>query len=164
MEAPNIRTGSGRELRKQHDVVSRHVWSLETIKGDRFEAFLSASIEIKLDQESKFVCQQHTHVQRDVQSIDELLEFIHSRAQASELSTSRNTERRVPVIKKEKKSRTSYQVMTKWKYVGCNEATHLLYTCGSFQSLTSEERLAKARKHRPCLTACVKGTLLVNAN
>ena len=89
MEAPSIRTGSGRELHVQHlhDVVSRHVWSLRTIKGDTFEAFLSTSIEMKLDQESKFVWQQHTHEQKDVPSIDDLLEFIDWRAQASEIST-----------------------------------------------------------------------------
>ena len=61
VETPNIRTGSGKELRRFHEVVSRHVRSLRTIKGDTFDAFLSMSIELKLDQESKFAWQQHTH-------------------------------------------------------------------------------------------------------
>ena len=34
VEAPNIRMGSGKELRQLHDVVSRHVHSLRTIKGN----------------------------------------------------------------------------------------------------------------------------------
>ena len=82
--------------------------SLRTIKADTLEAFLSVSIEMKLDQESKFAWQQHTHEKKDVPSIDELLEFIDLRAQASELSTPRSIERRPPYIKKENNTRTSY--------------------------------------------------------
>ena len=76
VEAPNIRTGSGRELRQLHDIVGCHVRSLRTIKGDTFEVFLYASIKMKLDQESKFAWQQHMHKQKDVPPIDELLKFI----------------------------------------------------------------------------------------
>ena len=150
VEAPNIKTGSGKELRLLHDVVSRHVRSLRTIKGDTLEAFLSVSIEMKLDQECKFAWQQHTHEKKDVPPIDELLEFIDWRAQVSELSTPRNIDRRPPYIKKENKTRTSYQVTEERKCMGCNEATHFLDTCGVFQSLTPGERLAKAKKHSLC--------------
>ena len=82
VETPNIRTGSRKEFRQLHDVVSRHVRWLRTIKGDTFDVFLSVYVEIKLDQESKFAWQQHTHEKKDVPSIEELLEFIDSRAQA----------------------------------------------------------------------------------
>ena len=110
VETPNVKTGSGRELRQLRDVVSCHACSLRTIKGDMFEAFLSVYIEMKLDQESKFAWQQHTHEKKDVASIDELLEFINWRAQASKLSTPRIIECRPQPIKKESKMRTSYQV------------------------------------------------------
>ena len=100
VETPHVRTGSGKELRQLHDVVSRHVRSLRTIKGDTFDAFLSASVEMKLDLESKFAWEQHTSEKKDVPSIDELLNFIDLRAQASELSTPHNAERRPPPIKR----------------------------------------------------------------
>ena len=73
---------------------------------------------MKLDQESKFMWQKHTHEQKEVPSIDKLLEFIDWRAQASELSTLRNTECRAPVIKRENKTRTSYQVTTEMEMCG----------------------------------------------
>ena len=76
VEAPIIRTGSGRELQQLHNVVSCHVRSRRTFQGDIFEAFLLASIEMKLDQESKLAWQQHMHEQKDVPPTEELLEFI----------------------------------------------------------------------------------------
>ena len=89
-----IKTGSGKELRHFHDVLSRHVGSLRNIKGDTFGAYLSVSMEMKLDQESKFAWQKYTYDKRDVPSIDELLELVDWRAQASEFSISRDVDRR----------------------------------------------------------------------
>ena len=66
IETPNVNSGSSRVLRQLHDVVSRPVRSLRTIKGDTFEAFLSVSIEMKLDQMFKFAWQQHTHEKKEV--------------------------------------------------------------------------------------------------
>ena len=83
-------------------------------------------------------------------TIKELLEFIDWRAQASELSTSRNIERGPQPIKKENKMRTSYQVAAQRKCFGGNEETHPLHTCDVFQSLTPGEQLVKAKKHSLC--------------
>ena len=49
VEAPLIKSGNAKELRLLHDVVNQHVRSLRTIKGDTFKAFVSSSIEMKLD-------------------------------------------------------------------------------------------------------------------
>ena len=76
MEIRTVKTGKGRELRQLHEVVSQHLRSLRTFKGDTFESFMFFVIEMKLDQASKFVWQQHTHERRNVLSIDELLEFV----------------------------------------------------------------------------------------
>ena len=58
--------------------------SLRTIKGDTFEAFVSSSIEMKVDPATKFTWQQTVRDRKDVPLIDELLKFIDCRAQASE--------------------------------------------------------------------------------
>ena len=39
VEAPTIKTGTGRELRQLHDLVSQHLRLLRTVKGDTFESF-----------------------------------------------------------------------------------------------------------------------------
>ena len=62
VEIITIKVGTGRELRQLHDLVSQHVRSLRTVKGDTFESFMSSLIEMKLDQTFKFAWQQHTVV------------------------------------------------------------------------------------------------------
>ena len=162
MEAPMIKTGSGKELRDFHDVISRHVRSLRTIKGDTFEAYLSASMEMKLDKESKFAWHQCTHGKRDVPSMDELLQFVDWPAQASEFSTSRDIDRRPPPSERKIKTKAFYQITGERKRVGCNEYSHPLYACSSFQALTPEERLAKARAPSLCLNYFRQGHVASN--
>ena len=157
VDTPNIRTGSGKELRQFHDVFSRHVRSLRMIKGDTFDTFVSAFAEMKLDQESKFAWQTQTQEKKDVPSIDELLNFIDRRAEASELSTPQISERKPPPLKRETKMRASYQVTIERKCVGCNEETHFLHTCSTFRSLTPVERLAIAKKYSLCLNCLRQG-------
>ena len=112
MEIPTVKSGTGKELQQRHDLVTQHLRSLRTLKGDNFETFMSLLIEMKLDRASKFAWQQHTHERRDVPSIDELLQFVDWRAQASELSTSSDVERKRPTAEKKTKALTSYQVTT----------------------------------------------------
>ena len=90
---------------------------MRTAKGDTFDTFMSSLIEMKLDQAIKFAWQQHTHERRDVHvpSIDELLEFVDWRAQASDLSVTREAEQKVSNVEKKPKLRTSYQVNTERK-------------------------------------------------
>ena len=80
VEAPTIKTVSGKEVRRFHKVISHHIYSLRTLKEDTFKAYLSMSMEMKLNQVSKLVWQQYTHDKRDVPLIDERLEFIDCRA------------------------------------------------------------------------------------
>ena len=157
VEIPTIKVGTGRELRQLHDLVSQHVRSLRTVMGDTFEPFMSSLIEMKLDQASKFAWQQHTHERRDVPSIAELLEFVDWRAQASELSTSRDAERKHPITEKKIKTRNSYQITTERQCAVCNEAFHPLYACASFRTLPHEERLAIVRKQNLCMNCLRHG-------
>ena len=157
VEIPTVKAGTGRELRQLHDVVSQHVRSLRTVKGDTFETFMSSLIEMKLDQASKFAWQQHTHERRDVPSIDELLEFVDWRAQASELSTSRDAERKYPNTEKKTKARNSYQVTTERRCAACNKVSHPLYVCASFQAFPHEARLAIVKRQNLCMNCLRHG-------
>ena len=104
VKIPTVKTGNGRELRQLHDIVSQHLRSLRTIKGDTFKSFMSPLIQMKLNQASKFTWQQHTHERRAVPSIDELLEFVYWLAQASKLSIPPEAEHKF--VTSEKKTRT----------------------------------------------------------
>ena len=49
VEACVVKSGNAKELRLLHDVVNQNVRSLRTIKRDTIEAFVSSSVEVKLD-------------------------------------------------------------------------------------------------------------------
>ena len=69
---------------------------------------------MKLDQETKFAWQQHTHERREVPSIHELLQLFDWRAQASEIYVSipLDAERKHSIIENKTKPQASYQVGT----------------------------------------------------
>ena len=98
---------------------------------------------MKLNQETKFAWQQLTHERRDVPPIHELLHLVDWRAQASELYVSipRDTERKHAIMEKKTKPQASYQVATEQNCTTCNEASHPLYACRTFQALQQEKRL-----------------------
>ena len=112
---------------------------------------------MKLDRASKIAWQQSMRERRDIPSIDELLEFIDGRAQASESSIPYSSDHKPPVMEKKSKSRSSYQASTERKCVGCYEATHPLYSCGAFAAMSHENRLARVRKHSLCLNCLRQG-------
>ncbi len=89
--------------------------------------------------------------------IDELLEFVDWRAQASELSIPRDAERKYFTMEKKTKTRTAYQITTERKCAACNEANHPLYTCTSFQEFPHEERLAMVRRQSLCMNCLCHG-------
>ena len=144
---------SGRALRPLHDLVTQqlHLRSLRTVKEDTFESFLSSLIEMKLDQASKFAWQQRMHERRDVPSIDELLQFVDWRAQASKLSTSQDAERKLPTMEKKTKTLTSYRVTMERRCAACNNDSHPMYACTSFQTLPHEERVAIVKRQSLCM-------------
>ena len=157
VEAPTVKSGNAKELRLLHDTVNQHVHSLRTIKGDTFEAFVSSSSEMKLDLATKFTWQQTVRDRRGVLSIDELLEFIDCRAQASESVIQLSSDPKHPAMEKKSKARTSYQVTTERKCVGCYEAAHPLYATGPFMALSRGKRLAKVRMHKLCMNCLREG-------
>ena len=91
IKAPTIKQGIAKELWLLHDTLNQHVHSLRTIKGDTFEAFVSSLIEMKLYWATKIASWQTVQEWGDMPSIDELLEFINSRAQASESAIHHNS-------------------------------------------------------------------------
>ena len=132
METPSIKSGNVKELRLLHDTVNQHVRSLRAIKGDTVEAFVSSSVEMKLDRASKFAWQQS------------LIEFIDDRAQAWSHPANQaavSIQRR----KRETKTRTSYQITTERNCVGPNyyaSIAHLKFICG----IIERESVGKGKK------------------
>ena len=87
LEAPacTLKNGSGRELRYLHDIVNQNIRVISAMKCDTFESFVTAIIELKLDQTTMFEWQRHTQEfeGNSIQPYSELLSFLDLRARAS---------------------------------------------------------------------------------
>ena len=72
-------------------MLSRHLHALTT--RDPYGPFVTALIELKLDQATNFEWQRHSRDKPDVPHFDKLLKFLDLRAQAAESSTSEGIKR-----------------------------------------------------------------------
>ena len=88
IEAPSLKDGSGKELRRLHDTIQQHLRALKALGHEPSAAFITSMLELKLDVTTMFEWQKHSQSSTDVPPYQELLEFIDLRAQASEASNS----------------------------------------------------------------------------
>ena len=86
LETPNLKDGTGKELRRLHDTALQHLRALKSLGHDPPGPFITSLLELKLDAGTMFEWQRHSQTQADVPHYDDLLKFINLRAQASESS------------------------------------------------------------------------------
>ena len=85
-DAPPLKDGSSKELRRLHDTIKQHLHALESSQHNLPGTFITSIIELKLDVDTMFKWQKHTQTMTDVPPYKDLLDFIDLRAQASETS------------------------------------------------------------------------------
>ena len=84
VDAPPLKDGSGKELRRLHDTLQQHFRALKS-EPDSF--FIISIIELKLDQDT--MCEWSKHSQdktKEVPHYQDILDFLDLRAQVSESS------------------------------------------------------------------------------
>ena len=79
-----MKDNSGRELRQFHDTVQQHLRALKDMDGDTTGSFITAMLELELDEETMFTWQKAS---LDAKNPFDLLSFLNLRAQASETCT-----------------------------------------------------------------------------
>ena len=84
LEATPLRDGTGKELRRLHDVIQQHLQALKAIEYEPSCSFFTSVLELKLDTNTMFEWQKYSQDSGDVPHYQRLLEFINLRAQASE--------------------------------------------------------------------------------
>ena len=74
VEAPSLKDGSGKELRRLHDTLQQHLRALKAMGSEPDESV----IEVKLDVDTMFEWQRHSQDKTEVSSYSEILEFLTS--------------------------------------------------------------------------------------
>ena len=166
LDAPQVRDGSGRELRRLHDIVQQHVRALKSMDQEPSPSFITSIIELKLDSTTMFEWQRHTQSENEVPHFCKILEFLDHRAQASEMSTSTKGYTKSDPHRKPSsspKSVTSFAANHDSSFSPCplcKTERHPLYSCTKFQSLPHDKKIATVKVNNICMNCLRKGHFL----
>lgn len=146
LDAPPLKDGNGKELRRLHDTVAQHLRALRAMDYEPSGAFITSAIELKFDETTMFEWQRHTHTSIEVPHFADLLEFLNMRAQATEsLKNSRPNPRHI----------SSFISSVNDTCPACKAPAHSLYTCSKFKSLPYDQMSSIVKSHNLCLN-CLK--------
>ena len=166
LDAPQVRDGSGRELRRLHDVIQQHVRALKSMEQEPSPSFITSLIELKLDSTTMFEWQRHTQSQNEVPHYCEMLEFLDHRAQASEMSaptkghSKPDPPKRPSTHPKLVSSFAANHEPSSNLCPLCKTERHHLYSCSKFRSLPHETKLATVKVNNLCMNCLSKGHFL----
>ena len=86
LEAPALKDGNGKELRRLHDTANQHLRALKAMECEPSGSFVTSMLELKLDVTTMFEWRKHSQEHSKVPHFTKLLEFLDLRAQVSESS------------------------------------------------------------------------------
>lgn len=161
-EVPRLKEGSGKELRKFHDVMQQHIRALKSMGCEPSGPFLTSLLELKLDVDTSFEWQKHTQDSRDTPKYQKLLDFVNLRAQASEISAPDQGKR----FKSDSKPPKKFPPRPVDAYsadvnaspcVACKMGKHPLYSCTKFRGLLHEQKLSILHENRLCINCLGSG-------
>ena len=163
LNAPTIKDGSGRELRRLHDLVQQHLRALKTLGYDPSGPFITSVLELKLDANTMFEWQRHSQDVAGVPHYQKLLKFLDLRAQASEASPIEH-KKPPPCPDVRPKSghhhHASFHVNANPAYPAClvcKAEDHILSSCPQFKALTHDQMTAVLKSHGLCLNCLRPG-------
>ena len=165
-EAPSLKDGSGKELRRLHDTVQQHLRALKAMDQDPSGAFITSMMELKLDQTTMFEWQKTSQATKSVPHYQAILEFLNLRAQAAETCSTqerkhvRNDSRKPPRLIPSHIGHVSEVNAT--VCVVCKTEKHPLYTCPKFKNLPHDKMLLTIRSNNLCLNCFRTGHMARN--
>ena len=77
LEAPSLKKGTGKELRRLHNTVQQHLCALKAMDYEPSGPFITSMLELKLDPNTMFEWQKHSQSSTAVPHYQDLLEFVN---------------------------------------------------------------------------------------
>ena len=159
LDAPPLKDGSGKELRRLRDVILQHLRALKAMDYEPSSPFITSVLELKLDVNTMFEWQKYSQDSTDVPHYRKLLEFINLRAQASETPMpsqrgTKNSSSARPVT-----SFTAHAGETGTNCILCKNEKHPLYICVRFKTFAHDKMVSTLKDNKICMNC-----LLSNAS
>ena len=161
LEAPSVKEGNGKDLRRLHDVASQHLQALAATKQDITESFITSILELKVYKATMFEWQRHSQDSNDVSQYSAQLEFLDLRAQAYQTAV-HELDHKHPTPTAEKKCNLqvpSYTANVDDRCVVCKLGRHSLYPCKKFKNLPNEQMVTFLKQNGYCLNCLKPGHL-----
>ena len=158
LDTPSLKDGSGRELRRLHDVVLQQLRALKGIDYDPSEPFITSLLELKLESVTMFEWQKHTQSLNEILHYHKLLDFNELRAQASGASAGPGNK-----FGDGSKKLSSNQKVVSFAgtadtiptCIVCKSGKHPVYMCAKFKAFSHEKMLFNLKTNGPCIN-CLK--------
>ena len=130
----------------------------QALKYDLLELFVWSVIELKFDQSSTFVWQNHNKDQREVPWYTNLLDVTDLHAQALE-NIARDEDWKY--YRGKKIAVNSYVLNIQDSCVACN-GKHQVHKCGNFRTMSHDREMAIVKKNAICINCLRPGHFLLN--
>ena len=158
VDAPPLKEGNGRELRRLHDTIQQHARALKTLGCEVPETFLTSMIELKLDVDTLFEWQKHSQTATGVPHFHDLLQFIDLRAQASEASYA-TSKKQMQQPRRQPNRVGSFAANSEFSNdcVICKTTKHPLYACNEFKAMSHDGRMRVLKVNRLCVNCLGTG-------
>ena len=161
IEIAPLKEGSGKELRRLHDVAQQHLRALKAMKHEPSGPFITSLLELKLDSGTMFEWQKFSQRFTDVPHYGDLLEFINLRAQASETVASepkaRFTPKKTNLPSRSVTSFTASASGSGANCILCKTEKHPLYACSRFKSLSHDRMMSTIKANGLCMNCLRPG-------
>ena len=165
IDAPSLKDGTGKELRRLHDVAQQHLRALKSLGHEPPGSFITSLLELKLDTTTTFEWQRHSQASPSIPHYDDLLKFLNLRAQASESVTSESSRKsgrqevHPPKRHSSGKQAASFtaNVDVSINCVMCKSEKHPLYACAKFKALNHDDMLSTVRSNGLCINCLRPG-------
>ncbi len=171
LESPQIRDGSGRELQRLHDTIQQHTRALRSLGKEPSPEFITSIIELKLDPSTMFEWQRQSQSSTDVPHYKDILEFLDSLAQASEVSLPLKRQSKPVSTADRNQSRSINSLATNATEPASSNTCilckpdkhplysdkHPLYSCPRFRTMNHDQRISSIKGNGNCINCLSKG-------
>ena len=159
LEAPSLKGGTGREIRKLHDTVIQHLRTLKSMGQDPSGPFVISTLELKLDPNTMFEWAKHSKESTDMPHYQNLLDFLNLQAQASESTVVEGGHKKPKHDSHTRKgsvpignvaSHASSTEPQSSQCILCKPDKHPLYACPKFKEISHGDKVATLKSN--CLS------------
>ena len=170
IEAPGLKDGTGREIRRLHDTVQQHLRALKAMAYEPSGPFITSILELKLDSTTSFEWQRFSQDTTGVPHYNKLLEFLNLRAQASEAlptDPKRGLARVNEFAKKSGNKQVSLFAANADEPPSlpshcpvCKTEKHHLFACDKFKTFSHDRKMSIVKSNNLCINCLRPGHFL----